>query len=115
AGTVRAPPPDRRAEDRAADNAALQQMLGNFLAEMRGTAGAEMKQVAVKLSDVGDAIGQMHRHIGSSGESFAEQLGLAASRLLAAATTLQQSLDGRVHKVADKIDALGETFARSEA
>jgi len=74
-----------------------------------------MKQVAVKLSDVGDAIGQMHRHIGHSGEAVAEQLSLAASRLLTAATTLQQSLDGRVSKVADKIDALGETFAKSEA
>jgi hypothetical protein len=108
-------PQDRRAEDRAADNAALQQMLSAFLAEMRGTAGTEMKQVAVKLSDVGEAIGQMHRHIGNSGEAFAEKLGLAASRLLTAATTLQQSLDGRVNRVGDKIDALGETFARSEA
>lgn len=106
---------DAKAEGQLSDHHALQQVLSAFLTEMRGSAGTEMKQLASKLSDVGEAIGQMHRHIGNSGELFAEQLNLAASRLLTAAMTLQESLDGRVNRVADKIDSLGETFAKSEA
>ncbi len=105
---------DERAEIRASERDALQHILSTFLVEMRGSAGLEMKQVAAKLSDVGEAIGQMHRHVGSSGQSFADQMSLAASRLLTAATTLQESLDRRVDRVADRIDSLGETFAKSE-
>jgi hypothetical protein len=99
----------------SAHHAALQKILTSFLAEMRGSAGTEMKQLTTKLSAVGDAIGSMQSHIGHSGEHFAEQLGLAASRLLTAATTLQDSLDGRVAQVGARIDSLGTTFARSES
>ena len=109
-GTALAVPAAPRVAAAGADNApheALQQVLTNFLAEMRGSAGSEMKQLTTKLSSVADAIGQMQSHIGHSGEHFAEQLGLAASRLLSAATSLQHSVDGR-------IDALGASFARGE-
>jgi hypothetical protein len=99
----------------AAPGDALQQTLASFLAEMRGTAGTEMKQLASKLSDVGDAIGRMQSHIGHSGEQFADQLGLAATRLLSAATTMQESVDGRVDRVGVRIDAMAATFARGEA
>jgi hypothetical protein len=99
----------------ASDHDGLQHILKAFLTEMRGSAGTEMKQLAGKLSDIGDAMGQMQTHIGNSGQGFADQLSLAASRLLSAATTLQESLDGRVQKVGDKIDALAGTFAKSEA
>ncbi|HUZ73033.1 MAG TPA: hypothetical protein VMU87_08600 [Stellaceae bacterium] len=98
----------------AANHETLRQILTTFLAEMRGSAGSEMKQLATKLSDVGDAIGHMQSHIGHSGQEFADQLGLAAARLLTAATTLQESVDGRVERVAARIDALAATFARGE-
>jgi methyl-accepting chemotaxis protein len=94
---------------------ALQQILTNFLAEMRGSAGAEMKQLASKLSGVGEAIDHMQNHVGNSGQQFADQMSLAASRLLTAATTLQESIDGRFERVATRIDALGAIFARGEA
>lgn len=96
-------------------HAGLEQVLSAFLAEMRGTAGAEMKQLAAKLGDIGGAIAQMQTHIGNSGQNFADQMGVAATRLVGAASTMQDGLDARVSKVADRIDALGETFARSEA
>ena len=107
--------PAREANEDATHREALQKILTSFLAEMRGTAGNEMKQLAGKLSGVGEAIDQMQNHIGHSGEHFAEQMSLAASRLLTAATTLQESIDGRFERVAARIDALGATFARGEA
>jgi hypothetical protein len=92
-------------------NAALHEMLSQFVtefrAEFRGAASGEMKQMTQRLSAVGDAIGSMQSHIGRSGEAFAGQLGLAAQRLLEAATKLQQSLDGRV-------DAMASRFAEGE-
>jgi methyl-accepting chemotaxis protein len=99
----------------AAQHEALQQILTSFLAEMRGSAGTELKQLATKLSGVGDAVGRMQSHIGHSGQQFADQLSLAASRLLTAATSLQDSLDGRVERVGARIDGLAATFARGEA
>ncbi len=93
----------------------LRFLTATFLAEMRGSAGNEMKQLATKLADVGDAVGNMQSHIGHSGQQFADQLGLAASRLLTAAATLQESLDGRVERVGSRIDALVTTFARGDA
>ncbi|MBV8888523.1 MAG: hypothetical protein JO305_02525 [Alphaproteobacteria bacterium] len=97
------------------DSEALERVLTAFVAELRGSAGMEMRQVATKLSEIGDAIGHMQHHIGNSGEAFADQLSLAASRLLSAAATLQESFDGRADKVGARIDALAHTFAQSEA
>ena len=94
---------------------ALQQIVTAFLAEMRGAADTEIKQVANQLSDVGNAIGLMQNHIGRSGDRFADQIGLAAARLLTAATALQESVDGRIDRVGARIDALGTVFARGEA
>ncbi len=99
----------------AGQHEALQQILTSFLAEMRGTAGNEMKQLATRLSDVGHEVGRMQSHIGQSGQQFADQLSLAATRLLTAATTLQQSVDHRVERVGNRIDDLAGTFARGEA
>jgi methyl-accepting chemotaxis protein len=99
----------------AGQHEALQLILTSFLAEMRGTAGDEMKQLATKLSDVGHEVGRMQSHIGQSGQQFADQLSLAAARLLTAATTLQQSVDHRVERVGHRIDDLAGTFARGEA
>ena len=107
--------PERHAAADAATHEGLQRVLGEFLTEMRGTAGAEMKQLATKLADVGEAIAHMQTHIGSSGQAFADQLSHAAARLVGASATLEESVDGRVNKVAERIDALGQTFARSEA
>jgi hypothetical protein len=107
-----------RSEAVSADPAhqdALQRMLTAFLSDLRGSVGSEMKHVASKLSNVGDAIGQMQGHIGQSGQQFADQLGLAASRLLTAASTLQDSVDHRVERAGAGIDALTTTFARGEA
>jgi hypothetical protein len=101
--------------DDASHRQALQQILTVFLAEMRGSAGTEMKQLASKLAGVGNAIDHMQSHVGHSGQQFADQLGHAASRLVDAATTLQESIDGRFERVAERIDALGATFARGEA
>lgn len=115
AAPVAVAPPDSKPDTRASDHAAMKEMMSAFLTEMRASTGTEMKQLVAKLSDVGTAIGQTQRHIGNSGQLFAEQMSLAASRLLNAATKLEESMDGRVNKVANKIDSLGETFARSEA
>jgi len=106
---------EKRASGGASDQETLKQVLASFLAEMRGSAGSEMKQLAAKLSDVGGAIGRMQTHIGASGQQFADQMSLAASRLLNAATALQNSVDARANKVGDKIDALAESLAKGEA
>ncbi len=113
AAPVPAPVPAIEAETAAHEG--LQRVLGEFLAEMRGTAGAEMKQLAGKLATIGEAIAQMQNHIGNSGQAFADQLSLAAARLVGASSTLGENVEGRVDKMAERIDALGETFARSEA
>lgn len=107
--------PAAKAGSNAAEHAVLREILGTFVREMRGTTGSEMKQLATQLSEVGASIGHMQRHIGDSGQVFAEQLSVAAARLVNAATTLEKSVDGRVSKVADRIDSLGQTFAKSEA
>ncbi len=99
---------------RAADHEALAGMLKTFAAEMRHSTGSEMNQLAVKLSEVGAAIGGMQHHIDNSGQLFADQLNLASSHLLNAAITLQESVDARINRVGDRIDALAETFAKSE-
>ena len=89
-------------------NAALQHMLEGFAAELRGAAAGEMKQMSQRLAAVGDAMGSMQSHIDRSGEQFAGQLGLAASRLNEAAMRLQHGLDSRA-------DAMAARFAQSEA
>ena len=117
-GAALAAPVAPRAATEGADAAhheALQHILANFLIEMRASTGTEMKQLATRLSDVGDAIGHMQSHIGQSGQGFADQINLAASRLLTAATTLQESVDSRVDRVGARIDALAASFARGEA
>ena len=102
----------------ALDHEALQKILATFLSELRAGAGAEMKQIAGKLSDVGDAIGTMQGHIGRSGEQFAAQIDLAATRLLAAATSLQQSFDARGEQASARaeaqLDRLTAALARGE-
>jgi hypothetical protein len=99
--------------------AMLQEVLAGFRAEMRNTAGGEMKQLAGKLSDVGGAIGAMQSHIGRSGEHFAEQIDLAATRLLAAASKLQESVDRRADAASTRLEAriesLATAFSRGEA
>ena len=96
----------------------LQQTLGTFVSELRSSAGVEMKQLAGKLCEIGDAIGAMQGHIGRSGDQFAAQIDLAASRLLAAATSLQQSVDARSEQMGARleaqIDGLTAAFTRSE-
>jgi methyl-accepting chemotaxis protein len=95
--------------------AAFEQVLTGFLAELRGAAGSEMKHVATKLSHVGDAIGQMQKHIGQSGRDFAEQLGLAATRLLDAATKLEARLDGKAAEAGARLEGVAQGFAALDA
>ncbi len=105
-----------RQEERAGIEAKnLQSILATFAAELRASVGQEMKQLTGKLAEVGQSLGGMHHRIDNSGQLFAEQLGVAASHLLNAATTLQGSVDGRAARVGDRIDALAETFAKTEA
>jgi hypothetical protein len=100
-------------------NEGLQAILADFLAEMRGTAGREMKQLATKLSNVGDAIGTMQNHVGRSGQHFAEQIDRAAERLLLAATKLQEGVDSHAERAGARLDAridsLAAAFSRGEA
>jgi hypothetical protein len=60
----------------------------------------------------------MQNHVDRSGEQFAAQIDLAASRLLAAATKLQESVESRADHAGDrlaaKIDAMADVFARGE-
>jgi hypothetical protein len=100
---------------RPPDTDRLEQVLTTFLGEMRASAGSEVKQLAARLSQIGDAIGQTEKHIGHSGEAFADHLSLAASRLLDAAAALQHNLDGRVAQLGGRIDALIDAVGRSEA
>jgi hypothetical protein len=85
---------------------------------MRGTAKGEMNQLAGKLGDIGDAIGTMQDHVGRSGEQFAAKIDLAATRLLAAATKLQETVETRADQAGDrlaaKVDAMADVFARGE-
>ncbi|HXS40715.1 MAG TPA: hypothetical protein VN766_11060 [Stellaceae bacterium] len=103
------------AVDAAVAQDGLKQVLGDFLTEMRGTAGVEMKQLAGKLADVGTAIAQMQTHIGASGQVFADRMSLAANHLVGASATLGEDVEARVAKLGARIDALGESFARGEA
>lgn len=102
----------------APDYETLQKILGGFLTELRESAGLEMKQLAGKLSGVGEAIGTMQGHIGRSGEQFAAQIDLAATRLSAAAASLQQSVDARSEQAGARIEAqldrLTAALARGE-
>lgn len=99
-------------------NEGLQTIVAGFLEEMRGTAGREMKQLATKLSNVGDAIGAMQNHVGQSGQQFAVQIDRAAERLLLAATKLQETVDARAEQAGTRlearIDSLADAFARGE-
>jgi hypothetical protein len=102
----------------ALDHEALQKILGTFVAELRASAGSEIKQLAGKLSHVGEAIGTMQGHLGRSGEHFAAQIDLAATRLLAAATAMQQSFDARSEQTGARLEAqidhLTAALARGE-
>jgi hypothetical protein len=104
-----------RNEIRATDHEALSRTLREFGKEMRGSAGSEIRQLAAKLAEIGDAIGRTQLHIGNSGRDFAEQTGLAATQLLNAATQMREAMDGRVNAVGDRIEALAETLARNQA
>lgn len=99
-------------------HAALEKICAAFLTEIRGTAKSEIKQLTSKLGDVGDAIGAMQNHVGRSGEQFAAQIDLAATRLLVAATKLQETVEIRADQAGDrlaaKVDAMADAFARSE-
>lgn len=81
----------------------LDQVLQGFAAEMRNSAGSEIKQLAATLSQVGEAIGHTQSHIGHSGEIFADQLGLAASRLIDAAAALERSMALSCENAGDEI------------
>lgn len=107
--------PVKRDDPDGIDAKTLQGVLSTFAAEMRGSASNEMKQLTGRLAEVGAAIGGMQQHIDNSGQLFADQLNLAASRLLNAAISLQDSVDSRADRVGNRIDALGEIFAKSEA
>jgi hypothetical protein len=102
----------------ALDHEALQKILASFLTELRASAANEMTQLAGKLSGVGEAIGTMQGHIGRSGEQFAAQIDLAATRLSAAAASLQQSVDARSEQAGARIEAqldrLTAALARGE-
>lgn len=104
-----------RTEIRATDPDAVPRALQGFAAEIRNEAGSDIRQLTAKLAEVGAAIGRTQQHIGNSGQAFAEQMGLAAAQLLTAASALRDGLDGRVNAVGDRIEALAETLARSEA
>jgi exonuclease VII small subunit len=97
---------------------ALQAMLAGFLAELRGTTGREINQLAVKLSTVGSAIGTMHSHVGQSGQHFAEQIDRAAERLVLAATKLREGVDAHAERAGARLDAridsLAAAFSRGE-
>jgi hypothetical protein len=103
----------------AQSHAAIEKICAAFLTEIRGATKIELKQVTGKLGDIGDAIGAMQNHVGQSGEQFAAQIDLAASRLLAAATKLQDSVERRADQAGDrlaaKVDAMAEVFVRGEA
>jgi hypothetical protein len=114
-GAVPAGTAQGAAVDAAAAQDGLKQVLGDFLSEMRGTAGVEMKQLAGKLADVGTAIAQMQSHIGASGQVFADRMSLAANNLVGASATLGEDVEARIAKLGERIDALGESFARGEA
>ena len=112
AGSVKREEPSERG---GIDAKMLQSILATFVAEMRSSANKEMKQVTGRLAEVGAAIGGMQQHIDNSGQLFADQLNLAATRLLNAASSLQEGIDRRADRVGDRIDALGEICAKSEA
>jgi hypothetical protein len=92
----------------------LPNVLEGFATEMRRSAGAEIKQLAAQLADVGAAIGKTQHHIGNSGQAFAEQMGAAAAQLFSAASAMRDSMDGRVNAVGDRIEQLAEALARNE-
>lgn len=96
----------------------LQTILAAFLTELRGATGQEMKQLASKLSHVGDAIGTMESHVGRSGQHFAEQIDRAAERLALAATKLQEGVDAHAERAGAlldaRIDSLAAAFSRGE-
>lgn len=104
-----------RNEIRATDQDALSRTLQEFAKGMHSSVGAEIKDLASKLADVGAAIGQTQQHIGTSGEAFAGQMGLAAGQLLNAAKLLRDGIEGRVNAVGDRIDAFAEALAGTEA
>jgi hypothetical protein len=97
----------------------LQTILAGFLAELRGTTSGEMKQLATKLANVGDAIGTMQSHVGQSGQHFAEQIDRAAESLLLAATKLREGVDAHAEQAGarldTRIDSLAAAFSRGEA
>jgi hypothetical protein len=99
-------------------HAALEKICAAFVTEIRGTTSDELQQLTGKLGDIGDAIGAMQNHVGRSGDQFAAQIDLAATRLLAAATKLQESVglsaDHAGDRLAAKIDAMADVFARGE-
>ena len=107
--------PNDTADRGGIDAKALQGMLSTLVAEIRGSASQEIKQLTGKLADVGTAIGGMQTHIAHSGEAFADQLSTAASHLLTAAIKLEEGVDRRVDRVNERIEALAEVFAKSEA
>jgi hypothetical protein len=98
--------------------AALEKICAAFFTEIRGTAKSEINQLTGKLGDVSNAIGAMQNHVGRSGEQFAAQIDLAATRLLAAATKLQETVEIRADQAGDrlaaKVDAMANAFARGE-
>lgn len=103
----------------AQSHEALQKILTAFLAELRGAAGGEIKQLAGKLTEVGSAIAAMQGHVGRSGQRFADQIDLASTRLLAAATKLQESVGVRAEQAGMRLDAqigsMATAFSRGEA
>jgi hypothetical protein len=109
---VQAPAP---AERGGLDAESLKSILATVVTEMRRSSGVEMKQITGQLAEVGSAVGGMQQHIDKSGQAFADQLSLAGARLLQAATALQNSVDARVDRVGDRIEALAQVFAKSEA
>ena len=103
-----------KGEMKAVNHDAMQQILQEFLKELRGSTGAEFESVVSQLKDVVAAIGKANDKIGNSGESFADQMTQASTRLLTAADKLHSGLDGRVDLVGDKIAALADALVDSQ-
>jgi hypothetical protein len=89
----------------------MQEMLSEFLRELRGSAGQEMESVARRMADFADVLEGMRGHLGESGQDFSKQLEGAAQALLSAASKIDEAFDARLSDVKVRFDRFDEVLA----
>lgn len=92
---------------------ALSQMAGEFIAELRGSAGKELRSIAETLGQLDQDLTRLSSRLAHTGEGFGNRVEIAAGKMESVVGAAAQVLHGRLNEGAERIET-GLTRAGEE-